>query len=207
MIDHVSGLLMKRDEDYLVVRCGGLGLRLEVPTGAYRDRELGSEVQIPTVFVMRESGVALYGFSSAMEREFFHLLNSISGIGPKTALGILAHAPPSELAQAIVEENLKSLTKVKGIGKKVAQRIVVELSEKIRKLHPKVAKGSGQLQLRGPEDAPAVVEAQEVLLSLGCREEEAQQAIESVLDQVDLDQPEAAEHLVMRALKALGPPS
>lgn len=204
MIDHVRGDLVRREQEAIVVRCNGIGFRLEIPTGAYAEVPEGEQVEVPTTLILRQDGVSLYGFSTATEREFFALLTSITGIGPKSALGILGNSSPSELAEAIMNEDVSALVGVKGIGKKSAQRILVELPEKIRALRPgaaiKPGKKSNQAGLFGEA---AKNEALEVLLSLGCTRSEAEAALDAVADRLQPGE-EDADLLVMHALKALG---
>lgn len=200
MIDHIQGELVRREGGAIFVRAGGVGFRLETPAGAYLEVPLGQALEVPTTLLFRQEGFSLYGFSNATEREFFSLLTSITGIGPKSALGILSHTTPAQLADAIIREDISALVKVKGIGKKGAQRIIVELAEKIRALRPTEA-SPGQTGLFG---SAAQAEALEVLLSLGCGREEAEAALESVMDRVVAEDEEASDLLVMHALKALG---
>ncbi len=202
MIDHLCGDLIRKEADYVVVRAGGVGFRVEVPSGAYAGVGVGEVVTIPTSLSLRQDGVNLYGFANQTEREFFSMLTTISGIGPKSALGILSHATPAQLAEAILREDVSMLTKVKGIGKKGAKRIIVELAEKIKALKPESVKKAPAETLLG---GAALEEAREVLLSLGCSEEEADTAVEQVKSSVDLDRDDAAERLVMEALKVMGP--
>ncbi len=205
MIDHLQGELIARAPDHLVVRSQGLGFRVEIPTGTFASVLLGELVTLPTVLLLRQDAIALFGFSTATEREFFHLLTGITGIGPKIALGILGHSPPAALAEAILNEDITGLTQVKGIGKKGARRIVVELSEKIRKMRSEGTVVSSASNTDLPLfEAQALEEAREVLLSLGCREEEAELALREAQDGVDLSTAEAAEQLIMKALKLLG---
>jgi Holliday junction DNA helicase RuvA len=202
MIDHLRGDLVRKDGGAIVVRTGGIGFRLEVPGGAYAEVPLGDPVEVPTTLVFRQDGFALFGFSNATEREFFGLLTTITGIGPKSALGILSHSTPSQLADAIIREDISALVQVKGIGKKGAKRIIVELAEKIRALKP--ASGGDASSDLGLFGSAVRAEALEVLLSLGCSREEAEDALEAVADRVVLEEDDAADLLVMHALKALG---
>lgn len=203
MIDHLCGELVRREGEAIVVRVAGIGFRLDTPQGAYAQHALGDMIEVPTTLVFRQDGLALFGFSNATEREFFGLLTGITGIGPKSALGILGHSTPSQLADAIIREDISALVQVKGIGKKGAKRIIVELAEKIRALKPAGVKDADSPEL-GLFGASAQAEALEVLLSLGCSRDEAEQALQSVADRVILEDEEAADLLVMHALKALG---
>lgn len=201
MIEHLCGELVKREEASIVLRVGGIGFQLEVPSGSFLGSAIGEPLTVITSLNVRQDGMSLYGFASATERQFFLLLTSITGIGPKSALGILSHARPADLADAILREDISTLTKVKGIGKKGARRIILELNEKIKALRPGDG-GDRQLEL-APAHA-ALEEAREVLLSLGCTEEEATRAIEIAQQNLDLDDEGAAERLIMESLQALG---
>jgi Holliday junction DNA helicase RuvA len=203
MIDHIRGELVRNEGNAIVVRVAGIGFRLETPLSAYLEKSVGDLVEVPTTLVVREDSMSLYGFTNATEREFFALLTSISGIGPKSALGILSHSTPAQLADAIIREDISALVKVKGIGKKGAQRIIVELAEKIRALKPAGVSREADTEM-GLFGAAARAEALEVLLSLGCERDEAEQALEAVSDRVVVDDDDAADLLVMHALKALG---
>ena len=201
MIEHLCGDLIRKEQNSVVIRVAGIGFQLEVPTGSFQAKTVGDSVTALTYLSFRQDGVSLFGFESATERQFFTMLTSINGIGPKSALGILSHASPAQLADAIVREDITTLTKVKGIGKKGARRIILELNEKIKALRPEAGK-SDQLEL--PAANAAVLEARDVLLSLGCTEEEAQAAVEQAQSEIDLQDPDASERLVMAALQALG---
>lgn len=204
MIEHLCGEFVRRENDSVVVRVGGVGFQVETPQGSFHQVSVGEPITILTSLVFRQDALSLFGFQSATERQFFTLLTSISGIGPKSALGILSQASPGQLADAIVREDISTLTKVKGIGKKGAKRIILELNEKIKALKPE-SKLLNQLEL--PASSAAIDEARDVLLSLGCTEDEAQAAIDIAQNQVDLDEDGASERLVMCALQALSPPS
>ena len=203
MIEHLCGDLIRREEEHVVVRVGGIGFQMEVPTGSFHGCQIGESVTILTALVYKQDSIALYGFQTGTERQFFNLLTGISGIGPKSALGILSHASHAQLADAIVREDVTMLTKVKGIGKKGARRIILELGEKIKALKPEAGKAR-QMELSA--SSQALEEARDVLLSLGCTEDEAQSAIEAVAEGLDLESDDASERLVMEALQALGSP-
>lgn len=203
MIDHVRGELVRSEGGTVIVRVSGVGFRLETPQGAYHGRQPGELLEIPTTLVVREDSMTLFGFANTTEREFFGLLTGISGIGPKSALGILSHSNPAQLADAIIREDISALIKVKGLGKKTAQRIIVELAEKIRALRPGSALRDADTEL-GLFGSAAQAEALEVLVSLGCSREEAEGALEAVADRVVIEEDDAADLLVMHALKVLG---
>lgn len=202
MIDHLCGELIGREQNGLVVRAGGIGFYIEVPLGTYADLAPGDRIEVPTALVFREQGASLYGFSTPTERKFFLLLTTISGIGPKSALSILGQASPAQLADAIIREDISALVKVKGIGKKGARRIIVELGEKIRSLKSSSCsevEAGDSLDLEAP-----VQEAQDVLISLGCSKEEADYALRQAMPKFNSTGSKETEILVMHALKELG---
>lgn len=203
MIDHLTGTLVRKEPNSIVIDVSGVGFKIQVPEFSYQGAKLGEPCTIPTLLLFRQEGFALYGFSNPTEREFFGMLTSISGIGPKSALGILASASPAQLAEAILQEDISTLVKVKGIGKKGAKRIIVELHEKIRALKP----GAVGTSAGADEDlftSQALAEAREVLLSLGCSDSEAEEALEAAKHVLDEETEDAADRLVMEALKMMG---
>lgn len=199
VIDHLQGELITKEPSSLVIRVAGIGFRIEVPEGSYSSHRLGTSIEIPTTLIFRDQVPSLYGFTHSTEREFFHLLTGITGIGPKSALSILGQTSPSVLADAILREDISALVKVKGIGKKGAKRIIVELGEKIRALKP--CGDYGALKI---SDGPEEVEAIDILVSLGCRRDEAEKALKLARDSHELGANESADVLVMYALKELG---
>lgn len=121
-----------RGADSLVIQVGGVGYRVRVPAPVLaRLGEPGSEVELFTHLQVREDDLSLYGFTTQDELELFELVLTVSGIGPKAALGMLSVASPNEVRAAIAQGNLSALTGIKGIGKKTAERLVLELRGKI----------------------------------------------------------------------------
>lgn len=171
MIAYVSGKLVSKDPSEVVVGTGGLGYRLFVPISTLSTLpELGSEVKLFTFHYVREDALLLYGFATQDERRLFTQLLSVSGIGPKVALALLALATPAEIRSAIATSDTAFLGSVPGIGKKTAERIVVDLRDKV-----------------GTEDATggssAVSGTQEVveaLVGLGYSQAEARRAVGGV---------------------------
>jgi Holliday junction DNA helicase RuvA len=149
----------------VIAVAGGESYKVYMPAGdmgAIRD---GEEVKICTCLFSREDGMDLYGFMSGEERELFETLNTVSGVGPKAAIGILGLGPTAQIKAAIKEGRSEALTKSFGIGKKTAERIVVELKDKI--------KGGGEV----PEWDEDVYDA---LIKLGYRREAAKEAVKKV---------------------------
>ena len=135
MIAQISGILIQKNPTEIVVDCAGVGYQLFVSvTTSNKLQDAGSKVTLKTLLVHREDAMQLYGFYDDTEREVFKLLISISGIGPKSALAILSSITISELKQSIISNNLLLLQKMPGIGKKTAERLVIELKDKIIKI-------------------------------------------------------------------------
>lgn len=129
MIEYVRGTLTALEMDYIVVEAHGIGYKIYT-ANPYRF-DLDKEVVVYTYQYVREDVVALYGFKTKRERDLFAKVLQVSGIGPKSALAIVGLAHPQELALAIQQEDISFLTKIPGIGRKTAQRLIVELKDKL----------------------------------------------------------------------------
>lgn len=130
MISSISGSVKSTSINSLVVEVGGVGLLLQVPIRIAAKMQVGERVSFHTYLIVREDALALYGFTEIVDRDFFELLLSVTGIGPKVAQSILANSDAASIANAIITSNLKSLEAVPGLGKKGAQRLVLELKDK-----------------------------------------------------------------------------
>ena len=130
MISSISGSVKATSINSLVVEVGGVGLLLQVPIHIAAKMQVGERVSFHTYLIVREDALTLYGFTEIVDRDFFELLLSVTGIGPKVAQSILANSDASSIANAIITSNLKSLEAVPGLGKKGAQRLVLELKDK-----------------------------------------------------------------------------
>jgi Holliday junction DNA helicase RuvA len=130
MISSISGSVKSTSINSLVVEVGGVGLLLQVPIRIAAKIQVGEKVSLHTYLIVREDALTLYGFTEIVDRDFFELLLSVTGIGPKVAQSILANSDAALIANAIVSANLKFLEAVPGLGKKGAQRLVLELKDK-----------------------------------------------------------------------------
>ena len=130
MISSISGSVKSTSINSLVVEVGGVGLLLQVPIRIAAKMQVGERVSFHTYLIVREDALTLYGFTEIVDRDFFELLLSVTGIGPKVAQSILANSDAASIANAIITANLKSLEAVPGLGKKGAQRLVLELKDK-----------------------------------------------------------------------------
>ena len=132
MISYIKGLLGAIEEDVIVVETGGIGLAVRVPLSLLGELpSLGQEVTVYTYFQVREDAMVLYGFLHRQDREMFKQLIGVNGIGPKGALGILSVLRPDDLRVAIVSGDAKAIARAPGIGVKTAQRLILELKDKV----------------------------------------------------------------------------
>jgi holliday junction DNA helicase RuvA len=193
VIASVSGPVLAVGPTSAVVEVGGLGILTLCSPDTVAGLRVGQRTTLATALVVREDSLTLYGFASADEREFFELLLTATGVGPKLAQAALAVLSPDELRQAIATENLMVLCKVPGIGRKGAQRIVIELKDKINA----VGVGGGQV----PSGATAPGWRDQVtqgLQGLGWSARDADAACDDV-EHLVVDDPEVAVPVLMRA--------
>jgi Holliday junction DNA helicase RuvA len=134
MIAKIKGQILDKFEEYLIIETGGIGYKIFVTEQVLERTKKGSDAEFYTHLIVRENILDLYGFYEKDEIAIFELLLAVSGIGPKGALGVLSEASPSEIQTSIVNSDYSILTKVSGIGQKTAERIVLELKNKIGKL-------------------------------------------------------------------------
>ena len=187
MIASISGTIRHKGMHHLVVDVAGVGYKIFVTTDTALEREVGESVFLWTHLAVRETALDLFGFSEREDVETFELLITISGIGPKTALGILNVASPTMLRQAVASDDTSYLTKVSGIGKKNAEKIVLELRDKLV-----TTADDKRSDLRSEGDAL------EALVSLGYSERDAREALKQIPKEI-----EGTSERVKQALKNL----
>lgn len=137
MISFVRGPLIQIEEDSIVVEAGGIGLEIRVPLSVLEQLPpVGEEVNVHTYFQVREDGMSLYGFLNRQDKTMFRQLLSVNGIGPKGALGILSALDPDALRAAVVFGDAKAISRAPGIGMKTAQRVILDLKDKITMEQP-----------------------------------------------------------------------
>lgn len=133
MISYIKGTLAEKLEDSAIVEAGGIGYRIFVPASVLSELpRLGENVKIYTYFSVREDSVSLYGFMSRQDMEMFRQLIGVNGVGPKSALGILSALKPDALRLAVISGDAKAISKAPGVGSKTAQRIILDLKDKIK---------------------------------------------------------------------------
>jgi holliday junction DNA helicase RuvA len=173
MIGRISGILLEKNPPQILVDVGGLGYLVEVPMSTFYDLPgLGERTALLTHFVVREDAQLLYGFLTETERDAFRQLVKISGVGPRTALAVLSGMSVNELAQSVVLQEPGRLTKVPGIGKKTAERLMLELKGKLANA---IGSGSG-----GVVVADSQLDILNALLALGYSEKEAALAVKQL---------------------------
>ena len=194
MIYYVKGAFVLKTATQVVVDCAGVGYDVQISLNTYADVEPLSEGLLYTYHLVREDAQMLFGFSTQREKALFELLISVSGVGANTARVILSSLSPTEVEQAILSEDIPTLQGVKGIGAKTAQRIVIDLKDK-------VVKTAAGLDASGPvARSGARAEAHAALTTLGISAKQA----ETVLNKLLKQNPGApTEELVRQALQML----
>lgn len=180
MIALLKGILEEKSSNHLIISCNGVGYFVNISMKTYDLLPNINEMCIiKTILIPREDSLNLYGFINSDERDIFLLLTSISGIGPKSALAILSAVSPSELQNLIISSNLIQLQKFPGIGKKTAERIILELKDKIIKVN--VSDNSGIVI---SPNGVIVDEATSALISLGYNKAIAEKAVKASLKEL-----------------------
>ena len=195
MITYVSGPVAHKNPSFVVIEAGGLGYHVNISLYTYAKIERADKVKLLTHFHVKEDGQTLYGFYDETERTLFRLLISVSGVGPATALVVLSTMNPDEIRAAVIGEDVASIRKVKGIGPKTAQRIILDLKDKLIKQN---VEGPTMLS---PQSNTLRSEALSALVNLGF----ARPSVQRALNRVMTSRPETAtsEELIKLALREL----
>jgi Holliday junction DNA helicase RuvA len=195
MIARLSGILLDKNPPYLVIDVNGVGYEVEAPLGVFSDLpENGKAVTILIHNHFSQDSQTLFGFASLGERELFRKLLKISGIGAKMALTILSGATGEELARYVSTGDVASLTRLPGIGKKTAERIIMELRDKLEGLP--ISAGGGPLAPGTPVSTDPATEASHALASLGYKPAEVTRMVRAVAE-AGMD----AEEIIRKALQ------
>jgi holliday junction DNA helicase RuvA len=193
MIASIHGVLEARRADHAIIRVGGFSLRIFTPSSTLSHLgEVGAEVTLYTHFQVREDGMALFGFTSAEERDAFEQLITISGVGPKIALALLSTMDASTFYRAIADEDITRLSLAPGVGKKLAGKLVFELKGKL----PALTATGGAAS--GTPSGKLQTEVLEALMGLGYSAAEAQAA----LARIPQDRPMTLEEQITFALRS-----
>jgi Holliday junction DNA helicase RuvA len=202
MIGRIRGTLVHKQPPDILVDVSGVGYEVQVPmTTLFQLPQLGDEVSLVTHFVVREDAQSLYGFIDERDRRLFRQLIKVSGVGPKLALTILSGMDSSSFARCVQRDDISSLVALPGVGKKTAERLLVEMRDKLKDWF-----GSDEAQVSlvtgGEARVPAannVADAEGALIALGYKPQEASRMVAAVND----DSVASSEDLIRRALKSV----
>jgi len=195
MYEYIKGIFKSIEKEYIVVECGNIGYKIFTSGSTISNMPVKDEpVQIFTHQIVREDFIGLYGFLTKEERAMFNLLISTNGVGPKAALSLMSISSVSTLKYAIITDDEKLITKAPGIGKKTAQRIILELKDKIT-----VGESIPIMGVENPGDIhnEKLSEAVGALIALGYSDKEAEKAMEKV------DRTKSVEEIIKYCLKVL----
>lgn len=195
MIASVRGEVLEIALDHVVIESAGIGYRVNATPATLGTLHRGDEVRLVTTMIVREDSMTLYGFADPEARDLFGLLQIVSGVGPRLAMATLAVLEPEALRKALAEGNVAALTRVPGIGKRGAERMIVELRDKV----DAVAVTDGPVHAAGAAASPVREQIVEALTGLGFPAKSAEQATDAVL----ADDPEAGTSAALRSALAL----
>jgi len=197
MIALLTGRLAHKSPEFIVLDVNGVGYRVQIPFSTYYDLpDEGSSISLNIYTQVKEDAINLYGFRTLEEKTFFQLLISVTGIGPKLGKDILSNVPVTELAQALSQGNLARLSSIPGIGRKTAERLVLELKSKVLKLDMALPAQEGSR----PAAASAVTDdVASALINLGYKEA----VVNKALAEVEVSAGTSMEDVLKRALKLL----
>ena len=198
MISTVRGPVLSVGLDHAVVEVGGVGFAVHATPATLAQLRRGEEARLWTSLIVREDSLTLYGFADAEARDLFGLLQTASGVGPRLALATLAVLSPEQLCHALADGNLTTLTQVPGVGKKSAERLVLELRDKVG-----TVAGTAGAEPVGADRGRLRTEVSEALVGLGFSAKQAEQSVEAVLaaDGATTD----TSAVLRKALATLGP--
>jgi holliday junction DNA helicase RuvA len=195
MIGRLRGNLVRKEPPVLLVEVGGVGYELEAPmTTFYELPAVGETVILHTHLVVREDAHLLYGFARESQRRQFRALLKVNGVGPRVALAVLSGLTENELARCVANEDVARLTQVPGIGRKTAERLIVELRDKLASESVPTSSTASTV----PSERDSVGEAVSALIALGYKPQEASRAVRNVPGQGL-----SAEDIIRQALRAM----
>lgn len=207
MIGRLRGKLIEKQPPHLLVDVNGVGYEVQAPmTTFYRLPELGAEVVLHTHFAVSENAQQLYGFAEKRDRQLFRTLIKVNGVGPKMAVAILSGMEADTIARCVMEDNSAALVKVPGVGKKTAERLIIELRDKLQDWEvDALPLGELEAVTIAAEQAAAndiLAEAESALIALGYKPAEATKVVASVAKNADVTR---SEELIRLALRSMVP--
>ncbi len=196
MFAYIKGSLEEKTSTYVVIDVSGVGYKIFMSANAINQiGEIGNIVKVHTHYYVREDNISLYGFLSSEELKMFELLLQVSGIGAKSAITMLSNIAPSDFALAIITNNIAALTKIPGIGQKSAQRIIIELKDKLKE-EEKITKAQETERLE--EENENAKDAIDALQILGYNKKEVEKALQKI-ELINM----STEEIIRNALKLL----
>ena len=197
MIAHISGTLAQKIPGEVVIDVRGIGYQVFIPLNVfYRLPEVGSLVSLQIHTHVREDALQLFGFEDAAEKQIFLLLLGVSGIGPKLAINVLSGIPAQELSRALKEGDQVRLVAIPGVGRKLAERMIVELRDKLATLAP-----AGMESARGDGGSQLLLDAVSALVNLGYKRAEAEKTVREVLKRGE----HSLEQVLKETLRRMSP--
>lgn len=204
MIAHIKGIITNKQVPYVIVDVNGIGYEVQLSTSSFLALpEVGEKIDLVTHFVVREDAQLLYGFVTDTERSLFRSLIKVNGIGPKLALTILSGISPESFVQCIHDGDHASLLQISGVGKKMAERLIIEMRDKLIHWHPdlEVSSKTNNMTSSVNEARTLTREAVSALVSLGYKPQQASLIIAKI--EADANTPLSVEELIRRALKGM----
>ncbi len=208
MIGRLKGILLEKQANQILLDVSGLAYEVEVPMSTlFQLPETGSETVLHTHLVVREDAQLLYGFFENHERSLFRLLIKLNGVGPKMALGILSGLNIRELAECVHRNDLNALVRLPGVGKKTAERLIIELRDKLEDWYleeNESTRDGTSAQLSGQTNSGIIREAEDALIALGYKPQDASKAINHVALKLEGEAQELETSILVRlALKGM----
>ena len=202
MIEQITGKIITKSPTFCIIDCNGVGVGINISLNTFqkiKNNSLNSQISLYTHLHVREELLQLYGFSDTEEKEFFRMLISVSGVGPRLALTLLSGPTTKEIKNAITREDVAILTRVPGIGRKTAQRLILELKEKMTTDHE--IKGVSSVVVFSDQLQSKINEAVQALVQLGYRQEDAYHSVSKMADKLSDDT--SLEEIIKMALKSV----
>lgn len=199
MIGRLSGVLLEKQAPDLLIDVNGVGYEVQAPLSSFLDiGQVGSNITLLTHFVVREDAQLLYGFSDKMQRTMFRTLIKVSGVGPKLALGILSSMDADTFARCIQNHEVTALTKLPGVGKKTAERLIVEMQDRLKEWQIQAPLWAAVEQTETDSRNYLLADAESALISLGYKPQEAAKMLSKMPAEIN-----SSEEMIRRALKGM----
>lgn len=196
MLNYLRGKIIQKNPTNITIDVNGIGYFLNITLNSFeRLPDINTEVKIFTILIPREDAILLYGFAEESEKQMFEQLISINGIGPKVAQSILSGIKPNELKEFIAQGNILALTNIPGVGKKTAERMIVELRDKLAKI-------PSAIEMTSTSTEDIRIQAFQALVTLGYQRQTAEKAIRSAINELKSDEMNL-ENLIKKSLQSL----